>query len=149
MDRCILDHQLHSSFNGYIDNLKVTTRAKSASEILADATMVVYFSFDGSSLAQDMGPNEMNGTVSNANAVTGRVGQGLAFSGAASSYLQIYGFYQLGQSNKPFSFSLWIYPYSITGGTLIQKSTIFKFKWLVLQFHGYQLFRSNFNGCLQ
>ena len=112
-----------SSFNGYIDNVKVATIAKSANRILAAATIVVHFSFDGSSLSQDVGPNQMNGTLSNANAVSGKVGQGLAFSGSTSSYLQIYGFYQLGQSNKPFSFSLWIYPYSINGGVLIQKTT--------------------------
>ncbi|CAF2420359.1 unnamed protein product [Rotaria sp. Silwood2] len=111
-----------SSFYGYIDNMKLTTRAKSASEILTDASLVVYFSFDGSTLTQDMGPNQMNGSISNAVAVTGKVGQGLAFSGL-SSYLQIYGFYQLGRSSQSFSFALWIYPYSVTGGTLIHKST--------------------------
>ncbi len=112
-----------SSFNGYIDNLKVATRAKSASEILAAASIVVYFSFDGSSLTQDMGPNQMNGTLSNANAVSGRVGEGLSFGGSLS-YLQAYGFYQLGQSSKAFSFSIWVYPYSVTGGTLIHKTTL-------------------------
>jgi hypothetical protein len=112
-----------SSFNGLIDNLKVTTRAKSASELLTDATQVVYFSFDGATLTQDEGPNLMNGSLSNAAAVSGRVGQALAFSGSTLSYLQIYGFFQLGQSNKPFSFSMWVNPYSINGGILIQKST--------------------------
>ncbi|CAF0899229.1 unnamed protein product [Rotaria sordida] len=111
-----------SSFYGYMDNLKVTTRAKSASEILVDASVVVYFSFDGSTLTQDMGPNQLNGSLSNAISVIGKVGLGLAFSGS-SSYLQIYGFYQLGRSSQSFSFALWIYPYSVTGGTLIHKST--------------------------
>ncbi|CAF2903992.1 unnamed protein product [Rotaria sp. Silwood2] len=111
-----------NSFYGYIDNMKLTTRTKSASEILTDASLVVYFSFDGSTLTQDMGPNQLNGTISNAAAVSGKVGQGLAFSGL-SSYLQIYGFYQLGRSSQSFSFALWIYPYSVTGGTLIHKST--------------------------
>ncbi|CAF0829137.1 unnamed protein product [Rotaria sp. Silwood1] len=113
-----------NSFYGYIDNLKLTTRAKSSSEILTDASLVTYFSFDGSTLTQDMGPNQLNGTISNAAAVSGKVGQGLAFSGSTSSYFQASGFYQLGQSNKPFSFSMWIYPYSITGGVLIQKTIL-------------------------
>ncbi len=112
-----------SSFNGYIDNVKLTTRAKSATEILADATVVVHFSFDGASLTEDVGPNGMNGSLSNAAVVTGRVGQGLAFSGS-SSYLQIYGFYQLGQSHKAYSFALWVYPYSVWIGTLIHKTTL-------------------------
>jgi len=111
-----------SSFNGFIDNLKVTTTAKSASQLLYDASVVVYFSFDGSTLSQDMGPNQMNGTISNAAAVTGKVGQALAFTGALSSYLQIYGFYQLGQPSKAFSIVMWVYPYSINGGVLVQVS---------------------------
>ena len=114
-----------SSFNGYIDDLKVTTRAKSAARLLTIATLVVYFSFDGSTLTEDMGPNKMNGSLSNAAVTTGRVGQGLAFSGILS-YLQIYGFYQLGRSNQPFTIALWIYPYSVAGGTLIHKS-VFQF----------------------
>jgi len=107
-----------SPFNGFIDNLKLTTRAKSATEILADASVVVYFSFDGSTVTQDMGPNQMNGSLSNAAVETGKVGQGLVFSGSLS-FFQAYGFYQLGQSNKAFSFALWVYPFSVTGGTLI------------------------------
>ncbi|CAF2505339.1 unnamed protein product [Rotaria sp. Silwood2] len=71
-----------------------------------------------------MGPNQLNGTISNAAAVSGKVGQGLAFSGSTSSYFQASGFYQLGQSNKPFSFSMWIYPYSIAGGVLMQKTIL-------------------------
>ena len=113
-------HLSASSFNGYIDNVKLTTRAKSASEVLDAASIVVYYSFDGGSLAQDMGPNQMNGTAYNSALVTGRVGQGLAFSGSLS-YLAIYGFFQLGQSNRAFSFALWIYPYSVAGGTLVRK----------------------------
>jgi hypothetical protein len=114
-----------SAFNGFIDNLLVTTRAKSATEILADASVVVYFSFDGTSLTQDSGPNKMNGSLSNGALVSGRVGQALSLSGSVS-YLQIYGFYQLGQSNQAFSFAMWVYPYSVTGGALIHKS-VFQF----------------------
>jgi hypothetical protein len=112
-----------STFNGYIDNMKLATLAKSASKILVGAQMVVHYSFDASSLTHDVGPNQMNSTLSNANVVTGRVGQGLAFSGSSTSYLQTYGFYQLGQSNKAFSFAMWLYPYSINGGVLIQKTS--------------------------
>jgi hypothetical protein len=112
-----------SSFNGYIDNVVVTTIAKSATQILTDGTTVCYFSFDGPTATQDMGPNSIYGSLSNGNLITGKVGQGLAFSGS-SSYFQAYGFYQLGQSNQPFSFALWIYPYSVTGGTLIHTSVV-------------------------
>lgn len=42
-----------------------------------------------------MRPNKLNGTLSNAAVVIGKVGQSLAFSEIASSYLQVYGCYQL------------------------------------------------------
>ena len=116
-------HLSSSSFNGFMDNVKLTTRAKSSKEIMDAANIVVYFSFDSNSLGEDTGPNEMNGTVSNAGLVAGRVGQGLAFSGSLS-YLMIPGFFQLGLGNRPFSFALWIYPYSVNGGTLIHKVSV-------------------------
>ena len=115
-------HLSSSSFNGFMDNVKLTTRAKSSKEILDAASLVTYFSFDGTTVGQDMGPNQMNGTISNVAAVTGRAGQGLAFTGAVTSYLQLYGYFQLGRSNQPYTFSLWIYPYATTGGVLIQKT---------------------------
>ena len=95
-------HLSSSSLNGFIDNMKLTTKAKSSDEILAAATVVAYYSFDGSNLAQDMGPNQMNGTLTNTASASGRVGQALALSGSVSSYFQAYGFFQLGQSNKPY-----------------------------------------------
>ena len=113
-------HLSSSSLNGFIDNVKLTTRAKSSDEILAAGSVVVHLSFDNSNLGQDVGPNQMNGTISNCAAVSGRVGQALAFSGSLSD-VQIPGFYMLGRSNQPFSFALWVYPYSNQGGTLVRK----------------------------
>lgn len=113
------------SFNGLIDNVVLTTRAKTAAELLTAATLVAHFSFDGSSLTEDMGPNKMNGTGLNIAVITGRVGQGLVFNGA-SSYFSAYGFFQLGRSNQPFTIALWLYPFSIAGGTIVHKS-VFQF----------------------
>ena len=117
-------HLSASTFLGFIDNVRLTTRAKTAAEILTAATVVTYFSFDGSTLSEDMGPNKMNGTIFNAAAVTGRIGQGLAFSGGITSYMQIYGYFQLGIGNRPFTLSIWVYP-NVHGnsGVLIQKSS--------------------------
>ena len=95
-----------SAFNGHIDNLKKTTRVKTANEILTAGTTVVYFSFDE--------PNKMSGTISNAISTTGKVSQGLAFNGGTYSYLQIFDFYQMGLSNRATSISLWVNPYSVT-----------------------------------
>ncbi|CAF1591634.1 unnamed protein product [Didymodactylos carnosus] len=113
-------------FNGLIDNLVVTTRAKSASEILSDATLVCYYSFDTSSggITQDSGPNNMNiTTVSNVVAVSGRIGQAALFNGA-SSYFQAAGFFQLGQSNYAFSITMFVNPTAtnFAGGSLVHIS---------------------------
>jgi hypothetical protein len=109
-----------SFYNGYIDDLKVTTMAKSATDLLDDATLVAYFSFDSSTLTSDSGPNKISGYVQNVGAITGKGGQALSFSGAAS-YFQAYAFYQLSIANKEYSIALWINPNS-PNGTLIQKT---------------------------
>ncbi len=112
-------------FNGYIDNVKVTTRAKSATEILNDASLIAYYSFDFPSPNSDNGPNGFNGTSVNTATVLGRVNQAMRFTGS-SSYFQAYGFYQVGYGvymNKPFSISMWINPSSTASSTFVQQST--------------------------
>jgi hypothetical protein len=108
-------------FNGYIDNVKLTTRAKSSTEILFDASVTAYYSFDVSSLNNDNGPNGLNGLSINTAVVNGRVNQAMHFSGL-SSYFQAYGFYQLmySISNQPFSISLWINPSVVSSSTIVQ-----------------------------
>ena len=111
-------------FNGYIDNMKVVTRAKSATEILNDATLVAYYSFDLPYPNYDNGPNGLNGTSVNTGIITGRVNQAMGFTGS-SSYFQAYGFYQTiygVYSSKPFSISLWINPTVTTGCSFVQMS---------------------------
>ncbi|CAF1438448.1 unnamed protein product [Didymodactylos carnosus] len=110
-------------FNGYIDNVAVTTRAKSATEILNDGTLSFYFSFDNPSPSLDNGPNGLNCTISNGATVSGRVNQAIRLNGA-TSYVQLYGFYQWGFiAAKPFSFAMWINPISTYGGTLLHFSS--------------------------
>ena len=112
-------------FNGYIDNMGVTTRAKSATEILNDASLIAHYSFDLPSPNLDNGPNGLNGTLVNTAISAGRVNQALFFSGS-SSYFQAYGFYQAGYgvpTNKPFSISMWINPSSTASSTFVQQST--------------------------
>jgi hypothetical protein len=109
-------------FGGYIDNVMVTTRAKSASEILYDASLMAYYSFDLPNPTQDNGPNGLNGIWTNAVTVTGRVNYAVRFV-SSPSYFQAYGFYQVpyGVTNgKPFSVSLWINPSSVSSSTIIQ-----------------------------
>ncbi len=49
-----------SYWTGYIDQVSYISMAKSAAEILIDATLVAYYSFDNGSF-YDSGPNKING----------------------------------------------------------------------------------------
>jgi hypothetical protein len=109
-------------FNGYIDNVMVTTRAKAASEILRDASLMAYYSFDLPNPTADNGPNGLNGTSLNTTTVSGRVNYAIRFI-TSSAYFQSYGFYQFPYgviNSKPFSVSLWINPASISSSTIVQ-----------------------------
>ncbi|CAF3801840.1 unnamed protein product [Rotaria sp. Silwood1] len=113
-----------SFFNGYIDHVRITTRAKGATEILNSATLMAHYSFDLPDQTADSGPNGLTGIINNAALVSGRVNQGLSFSGTGS-YFQAYGFYQLAWGvlgNKPFTIAMWVNPASTRGSTLIQVS---------------------------
>ncbi|CAF1103827.1 unnamed protein product [Rotaria sp. Silwood1] len=114
-------------FNGYIDNVKIETRAKSATEILTAASLIAYYSFDLPYPTHDNGPNGLNGSSTNAATVTGRVNQAMQFTGS-SSYFQAYGFYQAGfgvYSNKPFSIALWISVSSYSSCAFVQMSSFY------------------------
>jgi hypothetical protein len=51
---------LNSYFIGYIDNVSVTHRTKTVDEILDNASLVAYYSFDCRSTF-DLGPNLLHG----------------------------------------------------------------------------------------
>ncbi len=109
-------------FTGYIDNVMVTTRAKLSTEILRDASVVVYYSFDLPSPNVDGGPNRLNGTANYTVTTTGRVNQAMRFIGLWSNF-QVYGLYQVPYgvvNNKPFSVSMWINPTSTASCTFVQ-----------------------------
>jgi hypothetical protein len=60
-----------ATFSGYLDQLMIYTRAKTACEILNNATLVVYFPFDGNYI--DAGPN----SLSEASFTTDYINQGI------------------------------------------------------------------------
>ncbi|CAF3543909.1 unnamed protein product [Rotaria sp. Silwood1] len=111
-------------FNGYIDNVFLTTKVKSSTEILRDASLMAYYSFDTPSPTIDSGPNGLNGSSTNTVIVTGRVNQAMSFLGSSSSsYFRAYGFYQIPQgtiNGKSFSIALWINPSTISSFSIIQ-----------------------------
>ncbi|CAF1612999.1 unnamed protein product [Rotaria magnacalcarata] len=100
----------HAIFNGYIDNVRYEARAKNSTEILNDASLSVYHSFDGGSL-NDSGPNDINGTVSGSLPITsGRVNQALQFASGSYMYYQYPPFYFIGIDGYPFTKALWVKP---------------------------------------
>ncbi|CAF1128453.1 unnamed protein product [Adineta ricciae] len=104
-------------FTGIIDQLSVTFGIKTAKQILDDATLCAYYSFDQGSLA-DFGPNGLNGTAMNTVSIKGHVNQALKFS-MSTSYFQAAGFTALATSNKAFSIAFWINPLQIDKGTIL------------------------------
>ncbi|CAF1263237.1 unnamed protein product [Adineta ricciae] len=111
------------AFDGYIDEVSLTMRSKNATEILNDATLTTYHSFDSIPFV-DSGPLALGVIASGVNLVTGRVNQSLNFT-TNSSYYQVSGFVLLGVSNQPFSFALWTKRTTTAGGaTLVHMSTL-------------------------
>ncbi|CAF3722451.1 unnamed protein product [Rotaria sp. Silwood1] len=110
-------------FQGYIDNVALTTRAKSSVEILRDASLMAYYSFDSPNPNVDSGPNGLDGTSNNIVSATGRVNEAMRFLGSSSSYFRAYGFYQISVdvvNAKPFSIAMWINPSSVNNIAIIQ-----------------------------
>ena len=108
-------------FNGYFDQMQFSIRAKNATEVLNDATLVVYYSFDGGSLL-DNGPNGINATATGSlTSVTGRVNQAFQFQGNAYIRPSYTAFYMIGVWNQPYSIALWVQP----TGNLTQATLVF------------------------
>ena len=100
-------------FVGYINHVSITHRAKSAAEILNDATLLAYYSFDcGSTL--DSGLNLQHGFAIGQSTVTGRVKDALLFN-SSTAYFQTPGFLAFGTANQSFSISLWLRPLNQSG----------------------------------
>ncbi|CAF1133390.1 unnamed protein product [Adineta steineri] len=71
----------------YIDQVSLTMAAKSASDILNDATLASWHSFDRD-ITYDSGPNKLQGKAFDVTLAPGKVNQGLQFS-LSSSYYQV------------------------------------------------------------
>ena len=109
-------------FDGLIDQLSYTNRSKTSQEILRDATLTLYVSFDGNSIF-DEGPLRINGSVvGSTNFVSGRQGQALQIDYSPDSYFTVQGLVLLGRSNQSYSFAIWIQPAAIQKSTVIHMS---------------------------
>ncbi|CAF4125869.1 unnamed protein product [Adineta steineri] len=110
----------YNCFDGYIDQVSLTTAAKSAHDILNDATLASWHSFD-CEITYDSGPNKLQGTAVDVILAPGKVNQALNFS-LSSSYYQIPGYVLLGVRSRSYSMSLWVQRTSTGGGTLVHYS---------------------------
>ena len=107
-----------SCFDGLIDQVSYTYRAKNSSEVLRDATLVVFFPFENNTY--DQGPLRINGSlIGNSTFVSGRVGQGLEVKNINQSSFEVHGLVLLGVSNRSYSFSIWIRPYVQQQSTIL------------------------------
>ncbi|CAF3977923.1 unnamed protein product [Adineta steineri] len=104
----------------YIDQVSLTMAAKSADDILNDATLASWHSFD-SGITYDSGPNKLQGKPVGVTLAPGKVNQGLNFS-LSASYYQIPGYVLIGVKSSSFSMSLWVQRTSTGGGTLVHYS---------------------------
>lgn len=110
-------------WDGLLDQLTITNRAKTSCEILNDASLVAHFPFDNNT--SDIGPNSMSGTYnpqgnSGLSWISGRVNQALNFN-SSNSYFQSCGFYALGM-NQSYTIAMWVNP-SFQSGTLFHISS--------------------------
>ncbi|CAF4950896.1 unnamed protein product [Rotaria magnacalcarata] len=99
-------------FNGYLDLMQFVSTAKNASDILRDATLMAYYSFD-TSLTADNTLNGINTTTSGSpSLVPGRVNQAIQVNPSAYIYTNYSSFPPLGVSNQSHTYSLWVKPTS-------------------------------------
>ena len=111
-------------FDGLIDQLSFTTRVKASQEILRDATLTLYFSFDNNSI-HDQGPLNIGGSVAgNTSFVLGRRGQALQIGDVNDSYFIVQGLVLLGSDNQSYSFSIWIKPDVPQKASIIHMSSL-------------------------
>ncbi|CAF1216464.1 unnamed protein product [Adineta steineri] len=115
------DGTSYDYFDGYIDQVSLTMAVNSADDILDDATLASWYSFDYE-ITYDSGPNKLQGKAVDLTLASGKVDQGLNFS-LNSSFYQIPGYVLLGVKSSSFSMSLWVQRTSTGGGTLVHYST--------------------------
>ncbi|CAF3320152.1 unnamed protein product [Rotaria socialis] len=108
-------------FQGKMDNLEISSAAKSACEILNDAILTAYYSFDIGVLNLDLSNNFINGMSNSISTISGIVKEAYLFN-QTLSYFQSFAFTAYSTA-EAFSVSLWIKPFSVAGGTLIHLST--------------------------
>ncbi|CAF1168271.1 unnamed protein product, partial [Didymodactylos carnosus] len=113
--------QLPSNYYyGFIDSVTLSSTAKTSTQVLNDATVIFYYSFDQPSPYYDNGPYHLNYTSANNLAITsGKSGQAIR-STSTSSYLTICCWGTIGYpTTRSLSAAIWFNPSSINGGVFV------------------------------
>lgn len=107
-------------FDGIIDRISIVNQAMTANDVLIEATLSAYYSFN-ITYEIDSGPNQNNGSGYNVAVTNGFIGQSIEFYGYGNdSYFQARNFLLLGTSNRSYSFAFWIRTdYSHFNGSII------------------------------
>ncbi|UJR29472.1 hypothetical protein I4U23_010684 [Adineta vaga] len=100
---------------------------KNTSEIIDEATLVVYYRFDNSLIDSSSYQNQNASGINIQFDLNGRFNQALLLNSTYSLF-QVTGFYFLGQINYPFTFSIWIYPFT-NQGIIIEVRGFDNFWW--------------------
>jgi hypothetical protein len=103
-------------FTGVIDEARIYGYARSAAQMLDDATLVARYWFDSGD-GTDIGPNHITAAVNGATSVAGHVGKAMSLNGLGAN-ITIPSLTSLGVANQPFSIEMWVNPPNATGGDL-------------------------------
>jgi hypothetical protein len=116
-------HSTPECFDGFIDELYYFDRVRTPKEILDDASLTVYFSFDNHSL-KDQGPLRIDANVNGSvNFTEGIVGGALHIDPIADSFVQVTGLVLLGVSDQSYSISIWIRSSERRNSTIVHVSS--------------------------
>ncbi|CAF4046768.1 unnamed protein product, partial [Rotaria magnacalcarata] len=108
-------------WDGCIDQVSYVALAKNATEVLYEATLTFSYSFENNLL--DSGALGINGAGTNvAYSTSGRMNNCLSLL-SNSSYVQVTNLVLLGTVGRPYSFSIWIKPNTVAGGTIFHVSS--------------------------
>jgi hypothetical protein len=117
-----LIRDFNASFKGFIDQLYYFDRVRTAKEILDDASLIVYFSFDNYSL-KDQGPLGIDGEAGGSvNFTEGMIGDALQFDPISNGFVRMKGIILFGISNQSYSFSTWIRSSDRRNSTIVHVS---------------------------
>ena len=121
----LLQQRNHFFLFRLLDHMTISAGvARTACQILNDATLFAYYPFDSTDTFLDRSVNLLHGIATGTSTVTaGRLQQAISFD-TNTSYFQAQAFPSTRANNAPFSIVLWVKPSAVVGGgSLVHIST--------------------------